>query len=216
MKYSTQKLLKQALIYVISYMVSLFENVTLRANSTYMIRCLAKGIYHLIGWRLEGRYPHKLKKKILIVAPHTSTMDFPIGILIKFWLNIKASFYAKEELFTGIRGWALKKIGGLPVDRSKNNNLVSQAIADFNTKKELTLLITPEGTRKKVDKFKSGFYVIAHKANIPVVPIVFDYSEKAVRILPTYKVQGNGPSEIEEIRQLFVGFVGKVPENSLT
>lgn len=143
-------------------------------------------------------------------------MDFPIGLLVKFWLNIKASFYAKAELFSGPRGWALRKIGGLPVERSINNNLVAQAVSDFKNKEELTLLITPEGTRKKVNKFRSGFYVIAHKANIPIIPVVFDYSNKVIRILPTYKVSGTGPSEIEEIRQLFVGFLGKVPKNSLT
>lgn len=181
-----------------------------------MIRCLAKTIYHFIGWRLEGKYPHELKKKIIIVAPHTSTMDFPIGLLVKFWLNISASFYAKSELFQGPRGWLLKQLGGLAVDRSQNNNLVAQAVADFQKQRELTLLITPEGTRKKVSRFKSGFYIIAQKAEIPIIPVIFDYSEKVIRILPTYRVRGDGQREIEEIRQLFVGALGKVPENSLT
>ena len=126
-----------------------------------MIRWLAKKIYHLIGWKLEGRFPSELDKKILIVAPHTSKMDFFVGILVKFWLDIRVTFYAKKELFKGIIGWFLRSIGGSPVDRSKNENIVSKAIEDFKTKERHGILITPEGTRKKVDKFKSGLLILA-------------------------------------------------------
>ncbi len=180
-----------------------------------MIRCVAKKMFHLIGWQLEGRFPNQLPKKILIVAPHTSKMDFPIGILVKFWLNIKATFYAKESLFHGIIGWLLRSLGGLPVDRSKHNNLVDQIVADFIEKKEHTILITPEGTRKKVQKFKTGFYYIALKANVPVIPIAFDYGRKVIKVFPTYYIKGEGEKEIEKIRQLYKGIKGKVPEYSI-
>ena len=82
-----------------------------------MIRGIAKTIYHWIGWKLEGRYPHEIKKKIIIVAPHTSKVDFFVGILVKFWLDLRVTFYAKQELFKGIIGWFLRSIGGRPVDR---------------------------------------------------------------------------------------------------
>ncbi len=180
-----------------------------------MIRCASKKIFHWIGWRLEGRFPSNLPKKIIIVAPHTSSLDFPIGILVKFWLDIRATFYAKEELFSGIIGWILRLLGGLPVDRSKNNNLVGQAVADFTSKSRHVMLITPEGTRKKVDKFKSGFYHIALKANVPIIPIAFDYGRKVIKVFPTYHVKGEGEKEIEKIRQLFKGIKGKVPEYSI-
>lgn len=192
------------------------NSLTLHHNYPFMIRNMAKFIYHLIGWKLEGRYPSELKKMILIVAPHTSSMDFPIGILVKFWLDIKASFYAKEELFKGVVGWILSSLGGLPVNRSINQNLVGQAIADFKSSKDMILLITPEGTRKKVNKFKSGFYHIALNANVPVIPIAFDYANKVIRIMPTYIVKGDGEQEIEEIRQMFVGIIGKVQKYSIT
>lgn len=177
-----------------------------------MIRLLAKKIFHLIGWKLEGRFPSELEKKILIVAPHTSKLDFFVGILVKFWLDIRVKFYAKQELFRGIIGWALRKIGGIPVDRSKNNNIVGQAIEDFKKFKTHGILITPEGTRKRVDKFKSGFYHIAHQANVPIIPIAFDYEFKTIRIFPTYHVKGYGDREIEEIRSMFKGIKGKIPE----
>ncbi len=180
-----------------------------------MIRCISKKIYLALGWKLEGRYPGEIKKKIIIVAPHTSTMDFYIGILVKFWLDIRVTFYAKKELFKGIQGWFLRSIGGRPVDRSIKGNLVSQAVADFNNKDQHTILLTPEGTRKKVDRFKSGFYYIAHQANVPIVPVAFDFQNKTIKFFPTYYVRGDGASEIEEIRQMYKGIVGKIPENSI-
>ena len=180
-----------------------------------MISTLARLIFHAIGWRLEGRYPSELKKKILIVAPHTSAIDFPIGFLVKVWLRIKVTFYAKEELFKGLIGWFLRKVGGRPVDRSTNNNLVSQAVADFGQLEEHTILITPEGTRRKVKKFKTGFYYIALQAGVPIVPVAFDYGLKAVRIFPTYFVKGNGESEIEKIRSMFKGIKGKKPDQGI-
>ena len=180
-----------------------------------MLSWIARIIFHAIGWKLEGRYPSEIKKKILIVAPHTSSIDFPIGFLVKIWLKIKAKFYAKEELFRGIVGWFLRRVGGRPVDRSKNNNLVSQAVADFKELDELTILITPEGTRKKVDSFKTGFYYIALKAGVPIIPIAFDYGMKVVRIFPTYYVKGEGQKEIEHIRNLFKGIKGKKPDQGI-
>ena len=177
-----------------------------------MKRCLAKKVFHLIGWRLEGRYPSEIKKKILIVAPHTSSVDFFVGILVKFWLNMKVPFYAKKELFSGISGWFLKSLGGRAVDRSKNNNLVGQIVHDFSQLDELTILITPEGTRKKTNKFKSGFYQIAAQAKVPIIPIAFDYGRKVIKIFPTYFVKGEGEKEIEHIRSFYKGINGRIPE----
>jgi len=181
-----------------------------------MIRCMAKQAYHMIGWRLEGKYPSDIKKKVLIVAPHTSAVDFPIGILVKFWLNMKVTFYAKQELFKGITGWLLTRLGGRPVDRFKNTNLVGQAVSDFKSKEEHTILITPEGTRKKVKRFRSGFYYIAQLAQVPIVPIAFDYGRKVIQIMPTYYTKGGGEEEIELIRAMFKGIKGRNPEYSIT
>jgi len=169
-----------------------------------------------MGWRLEGDYPGHLLKKIIIVAPHTSMLDFPIGIMVKFWLDIRVTFYAKEELFNGLVGWILRSLGGRPVDRSKNKNMVAQAVADFNANETYGMLITPEGTRKKVAKFKSGFYYIALNANVPLVPVAFDFERKVIKIFDTWIVRGEGLPEIEAIRQLYVGIKGRVPEYSIT
>jgi len=181
-----------------------------------LIRWIAKNIYHFLGWKVEGRYPHTLKKKIVIVAPHTSNMDFYIGFLAKTWLNVTGTFYAKGELFKGIVGWILALLGGRPVDRSKRENLVTKAVKDFNDNETHTVLLAPEGTRKKVNKFKSGFYFMALKANVPIVPVAIDYLHKVIKILPNYYIQGKGESEIEEIRQMFKEFQGRIPAQGIT
>lgn len=180
-----------------------------------MIGCLTKSIFHLMGWKLIGRYPRELKHLILVVAPHTSNWDFPLGLLVKFWLKMDAVFYAKESLFRGPLGIFMRSIKGRPVNRSANNNTVSQVVADFRSNSRLHVLITPEGTRKRTDKFKSGFYHIAKEADVPLLPIIFDYGAKQIRMIEPFKVKGDGPAEIEEIRNIFKGIRGKNPEDGI-
>jgi len=180
-----------------------------------MIGRISKRIFHLIGWRLVGRFPNEIDHLILIVAPHTSNWDFPLGILVKFWLNIKATYYAKASLFKWPLGTVLKSLGGRPVDRSKNQNIVSTAVQDFKNNKRHRILITPEGSRRGSDKFKSGFYYIALESGAGVLPITFDYERKEIRIMPLMYMRGDGPSEIEEFRDLFKGIKGKNPQDGV-
>ncbi len=181
-----------------------------------MKRTIAKWLYKMMGWKVDGEYPYHIPKKILIVAPHTSSMDFYVGILMKIWYNIECKFYAKAELFTGIRGYFLRKLGALPVDRGKNNNLVKQAVKDFLEAHELTILITPEGTRNKVTEFKTGFYHIAHLARVPIIPVQFDFEHKKIRILTPYFTSDNLQEDMRKIMELFRGIKGKYPERSIS
>ena len=167
-----------------------------------------------MGWRMLGEYPAHIPKKVLIVVPHTSAMDVIIGLLVKFSVKIPAKFYGKVELFTGLQGWLLRQLGGRPVDRSKPNNLVRQVVADFMANEEYNIVLTPEGTRRKVEKFKSGFYFIAHKANAAILPIAMDYGNKVIHFMEPYYPTGDVEKEISEIEDMFRGIKGKVPENS--
>jgi len=180
-----------------------------------MIGCITKRVFHLLGWKLAGRYPRELNHLILIVAPHTSNWDFPLGLLVKFWLKMRVDFYAKASLFKGPLGIFMRSIGGRSVDRSKNNNLVGQAVADIRNNGRLHLLFTPEGTRSRTEKFKSGFYYIAAQSGVPILPISFDYKLKQITMMPIRYMRGDGPSELEEIRDLFKGIEGKCPENGI-
>ena len=179
-----------------------------------MIRFLAKTVFHLIGWKVRGDHRPDLTRKVLIVAPHTSSWDVPIGLLVKTWKKIDVTFYAKKELFKGILGWFLTKLGAAPVDRSKNNNLVGQIVHDFATKEHHSVLLTPEGTRKKVERFKTGFYFVADTAKVPIIPVQFNFKKKEVYFMDPYYTSGDREKEIKEIENMFRGIPGKIEEYS--
>ncbi|MEL6390747.1 MAG: 1-acyl-sn-glycerol-3-phosphate acyltransferase [Bacteroidota bacterium] len=181
-----------------------------------MKRTIAKWIHRAMGWKVVGTYPYDLPKKVIIVAPHTSSKDFWIGIWVKIWMQLDVVFYAKEELFNGLQGKLLRNLGARPVKRSKNNNLVAQAVADFAASPKHAVLLTPEGTRKKVDRFKTGFYQMALQAQVPVVPIIFDYAVREVQILEPVPVSSEGVPPISYFEDIYRGVQGKVPEDSFT
>jgi len=190
----------------------LLRSLHLYREVVSMIAGTAKVTYHLLGWKVKGLYAREEKHLILIVAPHTSNWDFPVGMLVRFWLKMDVFFYAKASLFKGLLGMLLRKLKGIPIDRSQNHNLVDQVVQDFKTRDRHHILITPEGTRKRTDRFKSGFYYIALKANVQIQPISFDFEHKLITFMPPRYVRGDGASEIEEIRNLFKGIRGKNPE----
>ncbi|GGE09326.1 acyltransferase [Psychroflexus salis] len=155
-----------------------------------------------------------IKKSILIVAPHTSWHDFYIGVLVRKIINLDMHFVGKKELFDSFLGGYFKWMGGAPVDRSKSLKMVDQIVAIFNSRTEFRLAIAPEGTRKKVKQWKTGFYYIAEKAKVPIIPIVFNYKLKQVEIKKPFRVNGNILQELPILKSNFDGIIGKIPENS--
>ena len=179
-----------------------------------MFSLICKWIYHLIGWRLKGEYPNDIPKKIIIVAPHTSAWDVPLGLLVKSWLKMDVQYYVKKEMFKGILKYILPITQAIPIDRSGNTNFVDSVIKDFKQADRRTILITPEGTRKKVEKFRTGFYYIADGAKIPIIPISFDFDKKLIEIHDTYYTNGHADKEIAEIEDIFRGIPGCIREYS--
>jgi len=165
-------------------------------------------ILKIIGWKITGPFPRDVKKKILVAAPHTSNWDFPIGICIRGILRDKIKYVGKASLFKPPFGWLLKKMGGVPVDRSKSNNFVEAVTQLFNEREELSILFAAEGKRKKVDKFKTGFYYIAQKANIPIVPTILDYDKKEFRFEKMIWPSDDAEADIEKIENIFKGIRG--------
>ena len=177
-----------------------------------MIRALFKlSFINLAGWKIEGKMPN-LKKYIIIVAPHTSNYDFLIGLSVRSILKFKASYLAKKELFRWPFGWLFRKLGGYPVDRSKKTNLVDAVVDIFNQHEEFSIAITPEGTRKFVPEWKTGFYYIAVKANIPLVLASFDYKKKVVVIADPYFPTGDKLADEKAILDFFKGHEGRFPK----
>lgn len=178
------------------------------------MRWLAKLIFkHILGWRIVGELDPKIKKAVLVIAPHTSWYDFYIGALARKIIKQNIHYVAKKELFDSIFGWYFRWMGGAPIDRSRSQNTVDQIVAIFNSRNEFRLAITPEGTRKKVKEWKTGFYYIAEKAKVPIIPIVFDYKLKQIQIKQSFLVSGNIDKELPELKAEFEGVTGKIPEN---
>ena len=117
---------------------------------------------------------------IVAVAPHTSWWDFPVGVLVNSGMRLRANFVGKHTLFSWPIGYLFRWLGGVPVDRRQKNNFVSATVEAFHQNERLHLVIAPEGTRKKVDKFKTGFYHIARLAGVPIVLTKFDWKNKIV------------------------------------
>ena len=146
-----------------------------------------------------------------MVMPHTSNFDFFLGLFTRGIIGLEMNFVGKKELFVFPFGYYFKSIGGAPLDRSGGKNLVDAIVALFQSRDVFRLAIAPEGTRKKVTELRSGFYYIALKAQVPVVPVAFDYAKKEVRIGSPITVTGNYDEDIKIILAHFKNAEGKYP-----
>ncbi len=152
-----------------------------------MIHTLSKFIFlKILGWKLVGAFPKELKKYILIGAPHTSWKDFPVSVLVRYGWREKLNFIGKASLFKPPFGFIFRRMGGSPIDRTTSSNKVDGIVNVFNNHEEFRLAISPEGTRRKVDKWKTGFYYIAKGANVPIVMFGFDFGRKQIIISKPY------------------------------
>jgi 1-acyl-sn-glycerol-3-phosphate acyltransferase len=143
-------------------------------------RVLGRAGLALLGWRVEGEIPN-LPKFVIAVAPHTSNWDFVVGVAAMFALDLRIAFIGKDTLFRWPFAGVLLWMGGIPVDRSSPHGVVDDSIRAFERADRFVLAIAPEGTRKRVERFRSGFLHIARGARVPVLPAALDYGERCVR-----------------------------------
>jgi len=166
-----------------------------------MIRPLSKFILKkIICWKVIGSLPSN-EKYVIAVVPHSSYFDLIIAVLIRTYSGLKIKFIGKKELFNPITSFFFKFLGGIPVDRSKNTNLVDEVVNLFNQNEIQILAIAPEGTRKKVKKWKSGFYYIALNANLPILMVSFDYIKKEVKINKKFYPTGDINKDFIELEK---------------
>lgn len=176
---------------------------------------LAKFIYFkIMGWKTVGDFPGHLDKFVIIVVPHTSNIDFFLGLLIRRVWSEQINWIGKKSLFKAPYGWFFRWVGGAPIDRSKNSDTVSATAALFKKRKKFRLTIAPEGTRKKVGKWKTGFYYIAKAAQVPVVLIAFDFGNKQVKVSEPHHTSDDKEADFKIYEDFFKGIKGKVAENS--
>jgi 1-acyl-sn-glycerol-3-phosphate acyltransferase len=160
------------------------------------------------GWRIFFNVPPGIKKYVIAVAPHTSNFDFFIGLMARGSLGLNAYFLGKDSLFRFPLGLFFKFMGGIPVDRSKNTNMVDQISKLAIEKEEFILALSPEGTRKKVEKWKSGFYYIALNSNIPIIFASMDWKNHEVRFREPFYPSGNFDQDMIIIADFFKGVKG--------
>ncbi len=178
-----------------------------------MAKTLSELILKKIGWSLVTGVPDGIKKCVLIVAPHTSNWDFVIGRLCFNVIGLPTKFLIKKEAFFWPLGLLLRKLGGIPIDRSRNNNVIKEVAQLFSHYDELIITITPEGTRKLAKSWKKGYYYIAELANVPIAVSFIDYEKKQAGISFLFTPSGDYDKDFERIRALYLDKKAKFPEN---
>ena len=164
---------------------------------------IPKLIFKMAGWKAVGGIPPEIKKCVLVAAPHTSNWDFVYGLCALSIMGIKLNYLAKKELFHFPIKRFLISLGGIAVDRSKSNSLVDSMVKLFNENEQLILMVPPEGTRKKVDKWKTGFYYTALNANVPIVLGILDYAKKEAYIGKLFEPTGDITKDFEFFREFY-------------
>jgi len=172
---------------------------------------LAQFILRLIGWRTHVLNP-RLNRYVLIGAPHTSNWDFGIMLLLMGAEQLPIRFMGKDSLFRGPLGPVMRSLGGIPVNRRERTSLVDQIAAKFEESEELIIGIAPEGTRSKTAHWKTGFYYIALKAQVPIAMAYLDYGNKIIGVGPSFVPSGDIIADFEIIREFYTGIVGKNPK----
>jgi 1-acyl-sn-glycerol-3-phosphate acyltransferase len=165
----------------------------------------------LMGWRIEGQFPD-LPKFVIVVAPHTSNWDFVAGLVCDLALDLDAAFLAKHSIFVGPFGTWLKSLGGIPVVRRASHNVVTSVAAEFARRQQLVLAIAPEGTRSKVDEWKSGYWHIARAAEVPIVPVGLDFARRAAVIGPLRRSTDSLADDETVLKAFFAGITPRNPD----
>lgn len=178
-----------------------------------MLQAIAKAILKVGGWEMVGEIP-AAKRAVIIAAPHTSNWDGIWALVYRVAVQLDIHFFAKESLFWFPLNIVLRALGGIPLDRKRAGSAVDQAIEMFRTKESFYFGLAPEGTRSRVDHWKSGFYRIAVGADVPVVLGFLDYGKRRIGIGPTLKLSGDWNRDLDFCRDFYATIEGRWPEKA--
>lgn len=178
-----------------------------------------KLLFKLGGWKITHYLPDEIKKCVIIAAPHTSNWDFVYGMGALAYMNLSARFTIKKEWIRFPFKKLMLNLGALPIDRAPKNpgeekkGTVDAMVSLFNKHKHLRLLITPEGTRKKVVKWKTGFYYVALNAKVPICLGFMNYEKRECGIDTIFYPTGNFEKDMKLIMDFYQKMKGKNTEN---
>lgn len=165
---------------------------------------LFKNIFLVQGWKFDGEFPN-LPKAVAIISPHTSNIDGWFGFTALLGLGLKITIFGKHTLFETPLKSVLEWVGVIPVNRDAPQGLTQQIIEFIHSQDKIWIGMAPEGTRKQAETIKSGFYHIAHGAQIPIVMFCFDYKHKLIRCLGVFQTTGNYEQDLESIYSNYIG-----------
>ena len=171
-------------------------------------RRACRAMLRMAGWSLAGEFPDT-SKLVLIAAPHSSWWDGIWGLLIKVAIGADVHFMGKQELFGWPLGNLLRRLGGMPIDRGAAKGVVEQMADQFRQRDAFWLGIAPEGTRKPVKRWKSGFWHIAHDAGVPIFPVAFHYPDKTIQLGPLFDASDDMDADMRRLREWYAPFKGK-------
>ena len=176
-----------------------------------LINRLAYYLMRTLGWTFPGQKPPD-KKFILIGAPHTSNWDFFITLALMHHFDIALRYMVKDQVFKGPWAGLLRSLGAIPIDRSRRVNVVDKTVEAFESRDQLVLGILPEGTRKRTEYWKSGFYHIALGAGVPLVLAKVNGKAKTLTLGPRIEVTGDIDADMARIAAYYEGAVAIYPE----
>lgn len=190
---------------------SVGPNVPRRGNR--FTRWLGRYMYKRSGWTMTGEFPD-VPKAILIGVPHTSNMDGYYSVGAMMALSLRLQIMAKDSMFSWYLGWFFRWLGFIPIDRSSSTGVVEQTVQKFKEYEQLLLVVAPEGTRGGAEKWKTGFYHMAHMASVPIVMGGIDYEKKELSFNGAFYTTGDIDSDLEKFYDFYSGFAPGHPEKS--
>ena len=185
-----------------------------------MLKAISKFIFWITGWQVQGGVPEDLKKAVIIAAPHTSFWDFFYARAAFFIMGLPVKITVKKEVVNApVVGWVARKFGAIAIDRKpktgsfkKRASMVDAMVSLINERDQLIMMVTPEGTRKYVPRWKTGFYKVAQLAEIPIILGYLDYEKKHAGVGPVFYPTGVYKEDLPKIMDFYKDKVGKYPE----
>ena len=184
-----------------------------RASHPILLQKIAKFFLTITGWKFKGDIPRS-DRIILVAGPHTSNWDFLLALAFIFGLNLNVFWIGKHTLFKNGLSKIMRKLGGIPVDRASPELLMNEVSHIVKKQKGVIIAISPEGTRKKVERLKSGFLRIAKTTNSQILLAGIDFESKLIHLGKLFEPSGNTESDLKNVHNYFRQFKGKRPEFS--
>lgn len=178
-----------------------------------MLQVIAKAILKIGGWTIVGTHP-QVPKAVIVAAPHTSNWDGFWGLVCRVALDVEIHFFAKKSLFWFPLDILLRSLGGIPLDRKRAASAVDQAVEMFRNSESFYFGLAPEGTRSRVDHWKSGFYRIAAGADVPVILGFLDYGRRRIGLGPTVELSGDWQKDLAFCQAFYEDIQGRWPEKA--